>query len=221
MRRIAIIVILVISLAFVGCSYTPDTSDSYVNVDGSETTPYDIDTSEAQSIDVSESSETVEINNGGTYFITGSTDDNMIIVNVSDSEEVNLILENVNITSETSAPVYVKSAGSVTISLAGSNTLSNAGVFAVIGEDEIDAVIFCESNLTITGDGTLDIVSPQGHGIVCKDNLFIENGTFNITAGIDGINANDTLSIVANNKGSITAFKSDEDIIFTCKFQLS
>ena len=67
MRRIAIIVILVISLAFVGCSYTPDTSDSYVNVDGSETTPYDIDTSEAQSIDVSESSETVEINNGGTY----------------------------------------------------------------------------------------------------------------------------------------------------------
>ena len=53
MRRIAIIVILVISLAFVGCSYTPDTSDSYVNVDGSETTPYDIDTSEAQSIDVS------------------------------------------------------------------------------------------------------------------------------------------------------------------------
>ncbi|HPJ81442.1 MAG TPA: hypothetical protein PL103_04385 [Saccharofermentans sp.] len=29
------------------------------------------------------------------------------------------------------------------------------------------------------------------------------------------------MKIVANNKGSITAFKSDEDIIFTCKFQLS
>ena len=156
----------------------------------------DYDESEAEEIKLTESTGTVKITEAGTYIITGSTSDGMIIVEVSEEDDVQLVLRDASLTSETSAAIYVISADEVYITLEGENYLANGGSFEAIDENDIDAVIYSKDDLTINGSGSLEINSPSGHGIVCKDDLVIASGVYEITASEDGINTNESLAIV-------------------------
>ncbi|HAW15989.1 MAG TPA: hypothetical protein DCW41_04720, partial [Clostridiales bacterium] len=51
-------------------------------------------------------------------------------------------------------------------------------------------------DLTINGEGSL-ILDSVIHGIVCKDDMIIAGGTYEITAAEDGINTNDSLVITS------------------------
>ena len=156
----------------------------------------DYEESEADEIRLTDSTGTVKITEAGSYIITGSTSDGMIIVEASEEDDVQLILRDVSITSATSAAIYVISADEVYITLEGENYLTNGGSFEAIDENDIDAVIYAKDDLTINGSGSLTISSPAGHGIVCKDDMVIASGTFDITASEDGINTNESLAIV-------------------------
>ncbi len=68
--------------------------------------PYDA--TEATSIELS--GESITITHGGTYLLTGSIEDGMITVNVSDSEKVQLVLCGVEISNSSNASVYIKEA---------------------------------------------------------------------------------------------------------------
>jgi len=109
---------------------------------------------------------------------------------------VQIVLRDASITSSTSAAIYVISADEVYITLEGENYLANGGTFEAIDENDIDAVIYSKDDLTINGDGSVEIGSPAGHGIVCKDDLVIASGTYEITASGDGINTNDSVAVV-------------------------
>jgi hypothetical protein len=54
----------------------------------------------------------------GTYQISGTLDDGQIIVDTTDDENVTLILAGVDITSQSSAPIYVANAEKVILNLA-------------------------------------------------------------------------------------------------------
>ena len=113
------------------------------------------------------------------------------------------MLNGAEISSDTYAAIYVKQADKVFITLADGteNKLSNGGSFVQKDDNNVDGVIFSKDDLTINGAGSLTIISPAEHGIVCKDELVITGGTISITAGAHAIQAKDSIAV---SDGSIT-----------------
>ena len=174
----------------------------------------------------SSSSDSVEISDGtititeeGTYRISGTLSDGMIIVNATDTAKVWLIFDGVEINSETSAPLYILEGDKVFLTLAedSENTLSNSGTYTAIDDSNIDSVIYSKQDLTLNGTGSLTISSPGGHGIVSNDDLAITGGTCNITAASHGLKANDSIRITGDSQLTVTVGKdgihaeNDED----------
>ena len=174
----------------------------------------------------------VTITAEGTYIFSGTLSEGQIVVD-ADNAKVQIVFDNVDITCASSAAVYVKSAEKVFVTLAegSQNTLRNTDEYVAIDDNNIDAVIFAKSDLTLNGTGSLTIVSAEGHGIVSKDDLKITGGTYDITAaghalsgkdsvriadgtytlatGDDGVHADDALIV---NGGTITVTESYEGL---------
>lgn len=140
---------------------------------------------------------TITILDEGTYVISGTLDDGMIIVNAEDSDKPQLVFDNVTIRSESSAPLYILEADKVFVTLAtgSSNTLTNGGTFQAIDENNIDGTVFSKQDLTFNGSGSLTISSPAGHGIVAKDDLVFYSGSYDITSAEHGMDVNDSLRV--------------------------
>lgn len=167
---------------------------------------------ESKLIDLSSATGPVKITEAGTYIVTGKTDDGMIIVDGDgESDDVHLILRDAVINSSSSAAVYVLSADEVYITLEGNNILSNGGKYEAIDENDIDSVIYSKDDLTINGSGSLTIDATVGHAIVCKDDMVITGGTYDLTAETDVINTNDSLAIT----GGTFNIKAGDDAIHT------
>ena len=163
----------------------------------------------ASSNSVKISGTTITITEEATYIISGTLDDGMIIVNAPDSAKLQIVLNGVDITSETSAPLYILEADKVFITLAEGteNTLSNGGTFTAIDENNIDAAIFSKQDLTLNGSGSLTVTSPAGHGIVCKDDLVFTSGTYTVHSASHGLDANDSVRITGETNLTIDAGK--------------
>jgi len=157
------------------------------------------DENESEHIVLGEDS--VTITEEGTYILSGTLKDGMVIVDVQDTEKVQLVLDGVEIVNSTGAAIYVKQADKVFITLAegSTNTLKSTGEFVAIDENTIDATIFSKDDLTINGTGSLIVESAKGHGIVSKDDLVITNGTMEVTAASKGIAGNDSVRIADGN----------------------
>ncbi|MBT2732535.1 carbohydrate-binding domain-containing protein [Carnobacterium sp. ISL-102] len=145
---------------------------------------------------------TLTITAGGTYLISGTLSDGQIKVTVPDTEEVYLILDGVDVTSSTSAPLLIEEAEKVFVTLAedSENTLTDkAGSTAMIGTGDdattIDGTIFSKADLTLNGSGNLTINGNTNHGIVSKDDLTIVSGTYQITAVGQGLSGKDAVKI--------------------------
>lgn len=154
------------------------------------------------------SGSTVTIIDEGTYIISGTLEDGMIIVNSEKTDKTQLVLNGVSIHSETSAPIYILQSDKVFITLAEGteNVLSNGGTFTAIDENNIDAAIFSREDLTLNGSGSLVITSPAGHGIVSKDELTLTSGSYDISSASHGLVGKDGICI-ANASFAITSGK--------------
>ena len=140
--------------------------------------------------------QTVTITEEGTYIFSGTLSEGQIVVDADDAK-VQIVLDNVDITCASSAAVYVKSAEKVFVTLAegSQNTLRNTNEYVAVDDNNIDAVIFSKSDLTLNGTGSLTIVSAEGHGIVSKDDLKITGGTYDITAAGHALSGKDSVRI--------------------------
>lgn len=94
----------------------------------------------------------------------------------------------------------------ITTASGSENTLVNGGEYVAIDENNIDAVIFSKSDLTLNGAGTLTIHAAAGHGVVSKDDLVLTSGTYEITAASHGLSGKDSVRI-ANGTYTITSGK--------------
>ena len=141
---------------------------------------------------------TITITEEGVYIVRGTLEDGQIIVNASDSDKVQIVLDGVHINCETNAAIYVREADKVFITLAenSSNTLGDGNEYTQIDDNTVDSVIFSKSNLVCNGTGSLTIEADYKHGIVSKDDLVITGGTYKITAADNGITAKDQLKIL-------------------------
>ena len=140
--------------------------------------------------------QTMTITAEGTYIFSGTLSEGQIVVD-ADNAKVQIVFDNVDITCASSAAVYVKSAEKVFVTLAegSQNTLRNTDEYVAIDDNNIDAVIFAKSDLTLNGTGSLTIVSAEGHGIVSKDDLKITGGTYDITAAGHALSEKDSVRI--------------------------
>lgn len=162
--------------------------------------------------------QTMTITAEGTYIFSGTLSEGQIVVD-ADNAKVQIVFDNVDITCASSAAVYVKSAEKVFVTLAegSQNTLRNTDEYVAIDDNNIDAVIFAKSDLTLNGTGSLTIVSAEGHGIVSKDDLKITGGTYDITAaghalsGKDSVCIADGTFILTAEKDGIHAENADDE----------
>ena len=147
------------------------------------------------------SGSTVTITAAGTYIISGKLENGTIIVNASKEDKVQLVLNGVSINSDAFAAIYVLQTDKVFITLADSttNTLSNGGTFTQIDDNNVNAVIFAKDDITLNGNGSLQISSPGGNGIVGKDDVTITSGNYEIAAANHAIEAKDNLDIAGGN----------------------
>lgn len=148
---------------------------------------------------------TLKISNEGVYKVSGTIDDGNIIINVNGN--VKLILDGVNIKNSSGPAIMVENASNVLIYLSeGSiNSLEDGVTYKNLDED-VKGVIYSKDNLVFDGDGTLNIKANYKDGIVCKDDLKIVNGVYNIDSMDDAIRGKDSLYIVngtfnVNSKG--------------------
>ncbi|NSE11364.1 carbohydrate-binding domain-containing protein [Fusicatenibacter saccharivorans] len=141
---------------------------------------------------------TITITEEGVYVVSGTLEDGQIIVDASDSDKVQIVLDGVHINCETNAAIYVREADKVFITLAenSSNTLGGGNEYTQIDDNTVDGVIFSKSDLVCNGTGSLTIEADYKHGIVSKDDLVITGGTYKIATADNGITAKDQIKIL-------------------------
>ena len=154
-------------------------NDAEINLMGSK--------AEVEGTGVTIEGSTVTITSEGIYSISGELTNGQIIIDAPEAS-VHLKLNNVNITSGTSAPLLINDAKKtyITLEYNSVNSLTDGRSDAIPeGEDIPDAALFSRDSLTINGGGTLNI---KGNycGIRSKDDTVITGGVLNITAGSDG-----------------------------------
>lgn len=165
----------------------------------------------------------VTISEAGTYIISGTLENGSLIVDAGDEDKVQLVLSDADISSDSYAAIYVKNADKVFVTLAENtvNRLSNGGSFVQRDSNNVDGVIFAKDDLTLNGSGSLTVVSPAGHGIVCKDELVIAGGSYTVTAGSHGIQAKDSVAISGSSitidagKDGVHSENDDDDTLGT------
>lgn len=153
----------------------------------------------------------IRITDEGTYILSGGLEDGMIVVDADETDKIQLVLDGVDISCDTSAPIYILQADKVFITLQdkSENYISASGTFEEIDDNNIDGAIFSKSDLTFNGSGTLNVKSVSGHGIVCKDDLVITEGNYKIDAAYHGVDANDSITI---DDGDITIVSGKDGI---------
>lgn len=163
---------------------------------------------------VSVDGKTITISTAGTYRLSGNLEDGQVVIAAGDTHKVNLILDNFSISNKETAPIYVKTSGDFTLTLAensknsvqdlrAANTAedSNSNSSNSKTEDIPDAAIYSKSDLILSGSGSLEVKGNYEDGIHGKDSLTIESGNYTVEATKHGINGKDNLTI---NDGSFT-----------------
>lgn len=157
----------------------------------------------------------IRITKGGTYVLSGTLTDGRILVELPDStEKVHLILNDVTVTSTTSAPLTVLQADKVTLTLADgtTNTFTDAATYTQFDDTEQtepNACIFAKDDLSINGNGALVVNGNFNNGIQCKNDLRIVSGDITVTSANHGIRGDDSVVV---KDGSITITASGDGI---------
>lgn len=167
-----------------------------------ETTANDVDAGQianSTEINLSEYDSNLTISEAGTYTLSGSFK-NSVIVNANG--DVTLILNGVDIESSTTAAIANGTTNALTIKIA-DNTTNN---LSDGGSSEYDGCIFSYGKLTIEGNGILNVNGKQeeGEGIATKScDLIINSGTININSQDDGLNAGGSGGSIIINGGTV------------------
>lgn len=161
----------------------PDTIDIYEDFDNQEKEEVT-----GTEIDISTLGTSYEISEGGTYILSGTSSDLSITIN--SSSDVKLVLNDVNITSNSDSPIYVKSANSFELYIP-------SGTKNYLKDSEnntLDGVITCKStDLVINGEGYLIIDSlgvsndevESGKGIHASKTLVVKDTHIAVNSSID------------------------------------
>ena len=159
-------------------------------------------------VNLSDYDSDVTIKEGGTYYISGNLS-NSLIINTTD--EVELVLDNVNISSSKTAALIGLNTSKILINLKeGSiNTLSDGG------NSSYDGCIYSNGELIFTGTGKLIVYGNQneGEGIATEaQDITFNGGIYEISSNDDGINAGGDGATIVINDGTFYINASGDGI---------
>lgn len=191
-----------------------DTTDLFTDRDLEQ----EADLSDAVTYTVSDG-QTIEITSEGVYVLSGTAQNAQIIVDAGDEEKVQLVLDGLTITNESTPCIYVKNADKVFVTTTDSdNVLSVTGTFTADGDTNTDAAIFSKDDLVLNGTGTLTIQSTE-NGVTSKDDMKVTGGTITITCTADALEANDSIRIaggdisITTDKDGLHAENDEDDTV--------
>lgn len=117
---------------------------------------------------------TVTLTKGGTYVLSGTSDNTQVVID-ADGEKIQLVLNNVQLSNDSAPVLYVKNADKVFVTTVDNsvNIFNVSGAIEADEDNNLDGAIFFKSDLTINGNGMLNVVCETGHGIVVKDDLVL------------------------------------------------
>lgn len=144
------------------------------------------------------SADGVTITAAGTYVVTGELTDGQLLVAAGDDDKVQLVLAGATIHNEDGPAMYVQNADKCFVTLAdgAENTLTDGADYALeANSDEPYATLFSRCDLTLNGDGTLNVTAAYRHAVCSKDDLTVVSGTYNISAVEDGLRGRDSVKI--------------------------
>ena len=132
---------------------------------------------------IAQNEKTITISCQGNYQLTGSSNDNQIIVNAGSTDNVYLYLNGLQLASASDAPIYVQNANKVFLLLVDGtkNTLEDASTRTKSytksngSSDTTNATIYAKDDLTIKGSGALTVTGNYNNGIHCSNDLRIRD----------------------------------------------
>jgi len=139
----------------------------------------------------------IVITKAGTYVFSGEFN-GQIITDVGDEDLVHIVFNGVNITNTTSSVINAATGRKIVLTLVDgtTNTITDGTTYNYAeGEDEPDATLFVKQDLTINGNGTLNISSNYATALKAKDNLIILGGKLNIESVGKAIKGTDSVTI--------------------------
>ena len=139
----------------------------------------------------------ITITKAGTYVFSGEFT-GQIITDVGDEDLVHIVFNGVNITNTTSSVFNGATGRKIVLTLVDgtTNTITDGTTYQYAeGEDEPDATFFVKQDLTINGNGTLNISSNYATALKAKDNLLILGGKLNIESVGKAIKGTDSVTI--------------------------
>ena len=147
---------------------------------------------------VSVDGDTVTISAAGTYRLSGSLSDGKVVVAAGKEDVVRIILDNASISSSTGSAIQVDESNETLLYLEDgtSNSVSDASTYADTAEDAANAAIYSMADLTIAGQGSLDVKGNYQDGIVSKDGLVLASGQLTVTSADDGIKGKDYVALL-------------------------
>lgn len=203
----ASLVLGVSALASSADSAPADADSTVTSADGiaaetkTETDEYFSDRDLAQSADLTGATtytvsdgKDIHITAAGVYVLSGSAKNVTVYVEAGDEDKVQLVLDGVSITNDDFPCIYVKSADKVFVTTSRDSSLSVTSAFAADGETNTDGVIFSRDDITLNGTAKLSISSTD-NGVVCKDDLKVTGGSYEINAASKCFEANDSIRI--------------------------
>ncbi len=177
-----------------GSTTAADTEDVFSERDMTQ----NVDVSEAEVFEAKDG-ETIVISEEGLFVLTGEAKNCTVRVEAGDEDKIQLVLKDLTIENEDFPAIYVVSADKCFVTTAdGNSSLSVTGTFTTDGETNTDAVIFSKQDLTLNGEGSLDIICQNANGVSVKDDLRITGGTYTISSKKDAVEANDSIAIVSS-----------------------
>ncbi|MBO5897402.1 MAG: carbohydrate-binding domain-containing protein, partial [Clostridia bacterium] len=140
------------------------------------------------------------IDAAGSYVLSGRLDEGRILVAAGEPDKVRLVLDGVDITCTTEAPMIFTNADKVALVLAkGSDNRVNDARETVTDEASdgvtYKAAITSHVSLTVNGEGALTVTGNCRNGISTKKNLRIVSGTLTVDAQNIGLKGNDSVSV--------------------------
>ena len=150
-----------------------------------------VDWSKLPKKEVTLSDEGLQITEGGTYVLIGTTEKGVVI---DTTEAVRLVLAGVTISNSDSAAIYISAAEMIEIELQ-EGTKNIVQDSKNRSDNDIDSAIYADSDLAITGQGELTVTGNLKDGVVSSKDLLIRSGSITVTATDDRIVGKDSLVI--------------------------